>query len=156
MTASRKSTPASRRTAAARPKEQTTANGAAGPVQPGRSVGVVARDLNRPWTGETSGRRAAREPRHRKKCHQQQVGYMTMSIPKEPTHCSRCQGALADTVIIVAQIVPRHHKRPRERDSTLLLHVCEQCATPGELNGAKTQVICPGCSRKLLIPYQWN
>src|SRR5205823_11192730 len=81
---------------------------------------------------------------------------MTMSIPKEPTHCSRCQGALADTVIIVAQIVPRHHKKSRKRDSTRLLHVCEQCATPGELNGAKTQVICPGCQRTLFVPYQWS
>ncbi len=70
-----------------------------------------------------------------------------MSIPKAPTHCRRCQGALADTVIIVPQ---------DPLVWTKLLHVCEQCATQEELNWAKTQVICPGCSRTLFVPYQWN
>jgi ribosomal protein S27E len=90
-------------------------------------------------------------------CHQQHVGYMMMSIPKAPTHCTRCQGALADTVIIVAQLVPNRDKKPHERAYwTRLLHVCEQCATQQELDAAKTQVICPGCSRTLFVPYQWN
>ena len=55
----------------------------------------------------------------------------------------------ADTVIIVAQ----RHSGPYGV-FTPLVHVCEQCATQKELDGAKTQVICPGCSRTLFVPYQ--
>jgi hypothetical protein len=57
----------------------------------------------------------------------------------------------ADTVIIVAQ----RHSGPYGV-FTPLVHVCEQCATQKELDGAKTQVICPGCSRTLFVPYQWK
>lgn len=57
----------------------------------------------------------------------------------------------ADTVIIVAQ----RHSGPYGV-FTPLVHVCEQCATQKELDGAKTQVICPGCSRTLFVPYQWR
>ena len=57
-----------------------------------------------------------------------------MSNGQSPTRCTRCQNTLTGTVIIVAQPVPRDRKRPRERDSTFLLHVCQQCATQSEMN----------------------
>src|SRR2546421_12579813 len=86
--------------------------------------------------------------------HQQHLSKTMISIVKEPTRCMRCQGTLFKSVIIAAELLPRHHKKPRERHSTRLLHVCEQCATEGEMNWAKTQVTCPGCSRTLLVPHQ--
>jgi hypothetical protein len=80
-----------------------------------------------------------------------------MSLAKAPTRCTRCQGPLADTVVIVVQMIPRNDKRSRERDSwTRLLHVCEQCATQSELKFATTLLSCPGCSRTLLVPQRWN
>jgi hypothetical protein len=68
------------------------------------------------------------------------------SIPKALNKCKRCQRALAETVIFFAR--PARH-------GNHFLPVCEQCATPKELNAAKTEVICPGCSRTLFVPYLW-
>src|SRR6266536_257970 len=71
-----------------------------------------------------------------------------MPSPKESTSCRRGHRGLADTVSIVP--------RDPELVWTRLWHVCKQCATPKELNGAETQVTCPGCLRTFFVPYQWK